>query len=171
MPGFCSDGSDVRCLLFQHARSAGSNRRLNAVRQAREQPGQRHLDFDVILRDIDRSADLLFQGRQLKRKTVSAPDLLVDLENLCVFRADAAEPGFQAAGRFLLAELVGNGDDERLSQCRASKQCDPRFGADYSNSGSATAENYPARGPGGGVSSSLTLRRAAACGAGLLVLL
>lgn len=170
MPGRCFDGSDVRCLLFQHARGARPDRRLNAVRQTCEQPGQHDLDFDVILRDIDRSADLLFQRRYLKREPVSAPDLLVDLENLCVFRTDAAEPGFQAACRLLLAELVGNGDDERLSQCRASEQCDPRFGADYSNLGSATAENYPARDPSGGVSSSLTLRRAAACGAGRLVL-
>lgn len=170
MPGLCSDGSDVRCLFFQHARGARPDRRLNAVRQTCEQPGQHDLDFDVILRDIDRSTDVLFQRGQLECEAIAAPDLLVDLENPCVFRADAAEPGFQAAGRFFLAELVGNGDDERLSQCRASEQCDPRFGADYSNSGSATAENYPARGPGDGVSSSLTLRRAAVYGAGLLVL-
>ena len=106
--------------LFQHSRCAGTDRRLDAVRQTGEQPGQHHLKLHMIFRHIDRAADLLFQRGQLERKAIAAPDFFVDLKNLSVFRTDTAEPRLQAAGRFFLPKLVGDGDHERLSQCHAS---------------------------------------------------
>jgi len=121
MPEFVCKELHVRCLLLQHARRTRTDCGLNAVRKACEQPGQHDFQFDVIVRHIDGSADPLFQGGELKGETVAAPDFFVDLENFSILRSNAAEPRFQAARGLILAELVRNGNNEWLSQCRASE--------------------------------------------------
>ncbi len=100
--------------------------RLHAMRQPREQPWQHDLELDVVFGHIDRSAHLLFQCGHLECEAVAAPDFLVHLKNLSILRANAAEPNLQPPGCFFPAELVRNGNDEGLGQCRASEQCERR---------------------------------------------
>lgn len=106
----CNSRALYRPLLFffQHAVRARPDRGLKAVCQSSEQPRQGHFKPDVILGDIDGPAHLLPQCRQPECQTIAAPDFLVDLQKLSVFRTNAPEPLFQAANGFVLSELVGD---------------------------------------------------------------
>src|SRR5438874_9146949 len=82
--------------------------------ELREEPRQQHLDADVIVRNRDRSAGRLAEEARAEFARRSRPGLLDLSELRAERRLHAAKPRLDASHRFIAAEPVRNGDDERL---------------------------------------------------------
>ena len=70
--------------------------------------------IDAIVGDIDGAAHRLPERADAELQTVAGPGFLLNIEQMAVAGPHAAEAGFQAAHRLLFAEVMRDGNDERL---------------------------------------------------------
>src|SRR5205823_6728376 len=104
--------------LFQHQMALPFDERPYLFGEQAEQPRQLHFDAHVIVGDIDRAGSRLAQNAGAEIEMIAGPVLVDHRELLAECRAGAAESGFQAACRLLLAELMRDGNDERFGHGR-----------------------------------------------------
>src|SRR5689334_6945345 len=99
-------------LLGQQFGTAIADRELGHLRKALQQPGQHHLQADMVVGDVDMAGGGLPKRADTKQHPVVLPALLVDSENGHA-GCRARQPAFQPSHRLVAAELVRDGYDER----------------------------------------------------------
>ena len=82
--------------------------------EAREQPRQRDLQPQRGLVDVDGAGGALAERLDAEAQAIVIPSLVLDRQQRCEFAVRTADPGLDAAQRLVLAEAVGNVDDERF---------------------------------------------------------
>ena len=90
-------------------------RRFPGLGEPRQQPGELDFQDHDVLAEIDRAARRLGDRAHLKGDVVAGPVFLLDGEQMAELAARGAEALLDAAHRLGLAELVGNGNDQRFA--------------------------------------------------------
>src|SRR5204863_9721078 len=84
------------------------------------QPRQAHLKAQMILRHVDRSIGGLAQRADPERQIVAVPDFFIERHQMAEARSRLAETSLETADSLLLAEAVGDRDDQRSRHRRLS---------------------------------------------------
>ena len=104
----------IALFLFQHQLTLMPDHPLHRMGEARQQPRQRDLEPHARLVHIDGAEGPLTQRLDPEVQAVAGPGLLLQREQPRELSPGTAEPVLDAAHRLVLAEPVGNGDDERF---------------------------------------------------------
>jgi len=106
-------------LLLQHGRALALDGALKLVGDLRQRPGERYFQTRVIFRDVDRAVRGLAERPDAELQPVVRPGFPLDRKDLPELRPGGFQPGFQAAGRLLPPESMGNGNDQGRGHRRA----------------------------------------------------
>jgi len=115
-------GARAELLLLEQEGRFAAHRRKQALSQAGEQPGQRHLDAHIVVEHVDGAGRGLPEPAHLEAQRVAAPDLLLDGDQRAEIAAHGPEPALEPARLLVLAKLVWNRDRDRRAHAPTGLQ-------------------------------------------------
>ena len=104
-----------RLLLLQQQRAFLADQRLDGFGNLGQEPGQHDFEAHMVVEHVDGAARGLRQRRDAELQAVVGPGFFLEGEELAEFFLGAAQAGFQPAHRFVAAEPVRDGDNQRLA--------------------------------------------------------
>jgi hypothetical protein len=114
--GFFNDAQEsVRAggsFLLQHERAFPSDQRLDLFDELGEQPWERHLQPNMVLRHIDRAAGHLAESAKAELQMIARPDLFLDRNHVLEIWRQAAQAGLQTPRCLFPPQTMGNGQDK-----------------------------------------------------------
>jgi len=147
MVGGCAKADKESLLLMlQHQRGLLADRRRELLRDLGEQPGQRDFQAHVVVGDIEDAGRSLAERANIEGEPIAGPGLLVERHEGGIVGARGGKAGLDAARRFLAAEPMRNGYDQRLRHdCLLVAVCAPDI--NRSTTEAATTCRAPERPP------------------------
>src|SRR5262245_33991887 len=128
-------------LLLQHQRGFLADRRRELLRDLGEQPRQRDFQAHVVIGDVEKTGRSLAERADIEREAVAGPGFLMERNQGGIIGARGREAGLDAPRRFLAAEPMRNGYDQRLRHA-----CHP-FAVPAPDMGSARTDGSSSRPP------------------------